>query len=348
MIRLSKLFHRRRPEVRESYTDQVVSRLLSAAAGVGDGSALAAIETAARWWGAGLASATVRPANMALSPITPCVLDSIGRALCRTGQSLHVIDVRSGRVTLTPCGSWSVRGDSDPSTWMYRATLSGPSTSRTITVPADSVLHVKYSPSPSSPWRGRSPMMMAVDTARAASRLEFATSEEMAFTQKQILSPRRNQGDYGMADLEPTQLTKIVEAFAAHTGSGAFVVPGDLEPRRLGPEPPDSFPLLRDRLEASLLSIHGVPPALVSARGTGTALRESFRQILHSLLKPLGALVVEELQAKLDPLAALDFSDLRAGDIMSTSRALGSLVAAGLTPQAAAAIVGLDDVEVSA
>ena len=30
-------------------------------------------------------------------------------------------------------------------------------------------------------------------------------------------------------------------------------------------------------------------------------MREGFRQVLHSLLKPLGALVVEELQAKLDP-----------------------------------------------
>ena len=75
---------------------------------------------------------------------------------------------------------------------------------------------------------------------------------------------------------------------------------------------------------------------------------ESYRQILHSLLKPLGALVVEELQAKLDPAAEMSFSDLRAGDIVGTSRALGSLVKAGLTPQAAAAIVGLDDDEVSA
>ena len=53
MIGLSKLFHRHRPEVRESYTDLAVSRLVAAAAGVGDGSALAAIETAARLWEAG-------------------------------------------------------------------------------------------------------------------------------------------------------------------------------------------------------------------------------------------------------------------------------------------------------
>ena len=68
--------------------------------------------------------------------------------------------------------------------------------------------------------------MMAADTARAAGLLEHATSEEMTFTQKQLLSPRRNQGDYGMADsMSPDQITKIVEAFAAHTGSGPLSFP---------------------------------------------------------------------------------------------------------------------------
>ena len=36
----------------------------------------------------------------------------------------------------------------------------------------------------------------------------------------------------------------------------------------------------------------------------------------------------------------MSFSDLRAGDIVGTSRALGSLVKAGISPEAAAAIVG--------
>ena len=87
----------------------------------------------------------------------------------------------------------------------------------------------------------------------------------------------------------------------------------------------------------------GIPPALVAERGTGTAMREAFRQVLHSLLKPLGALVVEELQAKLHPDAALSFDSLRAGDITGSARAFGSLVTAGLTPQSAADIVGFDN-----
>ena len=69
-------------------------------------------------------------------PITAPTMDTIGRALCRAGESLHVIDVRGGRVTLTPAASWNVLGSDDPESWLYRVTLNGPTTSRTLTVPA--------------------------------------------------------------------------------------------------------------------------------------------------------------------------------------------------------------------
>ena len=338
----------RKPEVRSAnYTDQIISQIMSHASGASDGSALAAIETAARLWGAGLSSATVSPSNLALRAVTPSVLDSIGRALCRSGESLHVIDVHGGRVTLTPTANWTVQGDSDPASWLYLCTLNGPSTSRAITLPADSVVHVRYAAPASRPWAGRSPMQMAADTARAAGQLEHATSEEFSFVQQQILSPRRNPNEYGTDSLTPDLITKIVESFSAHTGSGAMIVPGDLEPRRLGPSPPDSFALLRDRFERSILSLHGIPPSLIAEQATGTGMREAFRQVLHSLLKPLGALLGEELQAKLHPDAALSFDSLRAGDVTGTARAFGSLVTAGVKPSSAAAAVGLDDIEVS-
>ena len=341
-----------KPEVRSSsYTDQVIARIMASAGAESDGSALAALETASRIWGAGLSSATVKPENnLALRSVSPAVLDAVGRSLCRDGESLHAISVVNGQVSLTPCGSWTVLGSEDPSTWTYRINLAGPSTSRTISLPADSVLHIKYSPHPSRPWTGRSPLQMGSDTGLAAARLEKATSEELNFTQSQMLTPRRASGDYGMADsLNPEAIQKIVDAFASHVHTGAFVLPSDVVPQRLGPEPPDSFPLIRDRLENSILSMCGVPPSLFSSTGNGGAMREGFRQILHSLLKPLGGLVAAELREKLSVDASLDFTALRAGDITGTSRALGSLVKAGITPQAAAAIVGLaeEDIEVA-
>ena len=314
------------------------------ASAASDGSALAALETASRLWGAGLASASVKPDNVALRSVSPVVLDSIGRSLCRAGESLHVISVRDGRVMLTPCAQWTVQGDPEPASWIYLCNLNGPSTATAITLPGESVLHVRYAPHPSQPWKGRSPVQLAIDTARAAGLLEAATAGELNFTQKQVLSPRRNQGDFAPVDtLTPDTIQKIVSAFSEHVASDAFVIPADVTAQRLGPEPPDSFALLRDRFENSILAMCGIPPALVAERGTGTAMREAFRQVLHSLLKPLGALVVEELQAKLHPDAALSFDSLRAGDITGTSRAFGSLVTAGVTPKSAAGIVGFDD-----
>ena len=338
-----------RPEVRSAnYTAQVVSRLVAAASGAGgDGSALGAIEVASRWWGAGLASATVTPSTLALASITPSVLDTIGRSLCRFGEALFVIDVRNGQVSLTPCGSWTVHGNDDPASWTYRVTLSGPDATRTVTIQAASVLHFMYSPDPTRPWIGRSPMSMALATARVAGLLETATAGELNFVQQQVLAPRRNQSDYALTDtLSPDAIEKLVQAFSKHVNTGAFILPADVTAQRLGPEPPDSFPLLRDRFEHSILSLHGIPPALVAPGGTGTAAREAYRQVLHGLVRPLGALLAEELQAKLDPDAALSFDALRAGDIAGSARAFGSLVTAGLTPQSAAAVVGLDGVEV--
>ena len=75
-------------------------------------------------------------------------------------------------------------------------------------------------------------MMVASATGRAASLLEHATSAEFSFVQRQLLSPRRNQNDFGMVDLTVDLTDKIVSAFADHTGSGALVIPGDLEPRK--------------------------------------------------------------------------------------------------------------------
>ena len=332
----------RRPEVRSSsYTDQVVARLIASASGASGGSLLAVVETAARLWAAGLASATVSPVNRALSAVSPSVLANIGRSLCRRGESVHLIDVSGGRVRLISCASWTVSGSDDPASWRYRTTLSGPSSTRTIAVEAASVLHIRYAPDP--PWKGRCPLELAADTLRAAGLLESAVSEEFSFVQQQILSPRRNQNDYGAVDsLTPDLIGKIVESFSANTGSGALVIPGDLEPRRLGPAPPESFIGIRDGLEHSLLGAFGIPPSLVSATVTGTALREALRHLLNTLLKPLAALVVEELKLKLDPAAELDFSALRAGDMQGAARAAGSLVKAGYSPQSAAAAVGLE------
>ena len=166
-----------KPEVRSSsYTEQIVSQIMASASGAGNGAALAAVETAARLWGSGLASASVTPDTLPLRAVTPSLLDTVGRALCRSGESLHVISVSNGRVTLTPAASWTVRGTDEKAGWSYRCTLNGPDSTRTITLSGESVLHFRYASHPATPWAGRSPLRLAIDTARAAVLLEHATA----------------------------------------------------------------------------------------------------------------------------------------------------------------------------
>ena len=110
---------------------------------------------------------------------------------------------------------------------------------------------------------------------------------------------------------------------------------------RLGPSPPESFAYLRDRFQDSILAACGIPPSLIAPRATGTGQREGFRQILHGLLRPLGALVLGELKAKLHPDAELDFTVLRAGDLSGSARAVGSLTKAGMTLEAAREVAGV-------
>ena len=131
MIGLARLF-RRRPEVRESYADQVVSRIIASAGESSDGRALAAIETAARLVGCQvLASAAVKPFHPCTRGLSlPSVLDAIGRALCRVrGKRCILLTFANGRVMLTPCAqSWTVHGsDPKPASWEYLCVvLNGP------------------------------------------------------------------------------------------------------------------------------------------------------------------------------------------------------------------------------
>ena len=71
-------------------------------------------------------------------------------------------------------------------------------------------------------------------------------------------------------------------------------------------------------------------------------MRESWRQLLHATIAPLGRLVETELRDKLDaPALTLEWSELRASDIAGRARAFGSMVTAGMDVEKAAALSGL-------
>ena len=134
----------------------------------------------------------------------------------------------------------------------------------------------------------------------------------------------------------------LVETTAAGYGEGRAAAPSqDWQPRRIGANPPDALPTLREQVEATILSVCGVPPDL--ARPGGRT-REAYRQFLHSSVEPLGALVAAELSAKLGAPVSLSFRKLEAGDITGKARAWRSLTGreGGMTDMDARSIIGLD------
>ena len=81
--------------------------------------------------------------------------------LVRRGEALFVIDVRDGGLRMLEASSWDVSGGHDPSSWVYRVDLPGPSVTASRRYPAASVIHVRFAVHPSSPWRGVSPLEWA-------------------------------------------------------------------------------------------------------------------------------------------------------------------------------------------
>ena len=330
-----------RPEVRESFTEQVINNMMNMASGSSDAS-LAAIEISSRWWGSSLSTASISPVNAALAPVNASFLDFVGRELVRRGESCHSIDVVDGVVELHPASSWQVEGSYRRRDWIYTCNMSGPSSTVTRKLEASQVIHIRYGVSRDRPWKGNSPASMAAATLQAGSRLERSLGEELALRTQQMLVPRRNPNDFGgMGDLAPENLDKVVKALSRSVNQGVFALPTDLEPKKLGPTPHPTYPELRDRLMYDILSMHGVNPTLVSTNSTGQGLRESFRQFLFSTIRPVARLIEMELREKLEPTASLSFEALRGADIQGSARAVGSLTKAGMTLEDAREVAGL-------
>ena len=121
-----------------------------------------------------------------------------------------------------------------------------------------------------------------------------------------------------------TYKTFTSETVAAGYGEGRAAAPAeDWKLRRIGANPPDALPTLREQVEATILSACGIPPDLARAGGRT---RESYRQWLHGSIEPLAGLVAAELRAKLGAPVSLSFGRLEAGDITGKARAWRSLV----------------------
>ena len=156
-----------KPEERstaQGYTASLTAALeAGASVGVADTAPLAtaALEIAAGLYARCMAAATVTGAPDAARALTPPVLALIARNLIRRGEDHHRIYVRGGRLVLAPVGFAYAHGAGpDPLSWIYSATMYGPTDSRHETVPAASMLHCRNSVDSSRPLARRAALVV--------------------------------------------------------------------------------------------------------------------------------------------------------------------------------------------
>ena len=340
----------RRREVRASsgYTDALTLALLRNAEGAdvprAQAEAVAAVEAAVGMVGRAFASASVTgdPGGA----LTPSMLSCIGRQLVRRGESLHLVEVRGGLMTLAPCASWDVYGSHDPATWSYQVQLSGPSQQSVVTRPGAAVVHCRWSSPPSRPWIGEGPLELAGLSSELLSSLETRLGQEAAAPVAQVI-PAPSSG----TETETLRKTirdargglALVPTMAAGgwTGDRTAAPVRDWQLSRLGANPPESLRALRTDVGRSVAAACGIPPGLIEAGNDSAGQREAYRRWLWSTIVPLGRLVAEELSAKLSADISFSFDRLGAGDLQGRTRSYKQLIESGMGKDRAAELAGL-------
>ena len=335
-----------------SYADRLTQLLLEQAQGTtrAEPRATAAAVTAATLWARCLTAATVEPAGgRGAAALTPAVRYDIGYALVQGGEYVAALDVdlQAGGLRLIRAASVDVLGTSpNPADWRYRLELPAPSGPSVRVLPAAAVFHVRINAAAASPWRGRSPLQAARLSARTLAEVEAALGDEAAGPRGHLLPvPADGIGsktDALRADIRKLRgRTAVVETAMTGWGDGQNRAPQrDLQPNRLGANPPPALVQSRDDAHRDVLAACGIPPAM-TGQSDGTALREGLRQLLHVTIRPVADLIVAEAVDKLEAPATMNFERLHAADVQGRARAYKSLRDAGMEPAAAAAATGL-------
>ena len=280
-------------------------------------------------------------------------LAQVGRDLVRSGDSMHVIRVSEmGKAVLLPCSSWHFEGEVDPDTWMVRATVFGPSSSQTWLLPYASVIFVKWGSDPGTPYIGTSPSSYAATTNRMLTATQKTLADESGGPLANLLVSPQDGGD-GDDDTDPLADLKrdirnaagaglMVETTNAGWGEGKASAPqGDWTPKRYGPMPPAPLIELSAQAHGMMLAASGLPPDLASV-STAQGQREAFRRYLTMTVLPLSAMLVRELQDKLEVDVTLDFDGLYAHDLIGRAAALKSMIVAGVPLKKALEESGLE------
>ena len=200
---------------------------------------------------------------------------------------------------------------------------------------------MRYATDPQTPWRGHSPLGVATDAGRLSAEVLAALADEASGPRGSFLAvPSAEAADKIPGDIKAARGTMLVLETLVAGWEGATAMPADWLAKRFGANPPQYMVELLRQARAEVYAACGINSAMFDASGVA-ALREAYRLFLFTVVAPLGKLVAGELAAKIDPSISLDWTELRAADVMGRARSLGSMVKAGVALEQALALSGL-------
>ena len=332
-----------------SYSDTIIAMIQAQAGGSSAAvGATAALESASGFVSRAFASADV--SSTMAGVLDPSTLGQIGRSMIRRGEYLGIIrmGLEDDTPRLAPVASYDIVGNENPASWIYSVSVPGPSQQSTIErLPAAGVVHIRYSSDPTAPHRGVGPLQSAHLAARLSAEVSTALADELSGPRGSLLPlPNVSGDDAAILALKGDVRTlkgglAFVEGMADSYGTGPVGSAGSgWDTKRLGATIPNGSIEAARLAFAEVIAACGLSVALWDA-AQGTAKREAYRQALHSVIAPLGRLASAELTAKLGSDVVLDWRELRAGDITGRSRALQSMVGAGMDLAKAMSLSGL-------
>ena len=287
---------------------------------------------------------------------------SIARAIMTYGESVNAIAVRlqgdSYTIRLLPCSSWTVWGDDpDPMEWLYEVQIPAPnSITRHRYIPAKGICHFRVAPSHIQPWKGRSPLSRASLTAEVTRLIEEDLRLELKVPIGRILVLPE-----GSDRIEPKEGKPISDAIQEKIknleggiitvptvrggfGLGPTAAPGqDYQLQTVGPTFPESILRARESLAVSIMSAYGIPPEIMMRSNEGNSQREGWRRFLYAGVKPLGAVIRDEIALKTEAECDINYTDLAAADLQGRARAFKQLVEAGMEVKQASIVTAIDE-----
>ena len=274
------------------------------------------------------------------------LLASLIRRMLTTGESLAVMELKDGNLSLNQSVGWNITGNtSDPNQWQYQCQIATPSGGKTITTTGAGVIHFRYCTEPENPYQGFSPLFLMQKSAGTMYELDSRFDEEAQTSVGQILSMTTEADKVDSQDewLHHYQ-------YLSQMRGGIFVERQNRERgsmqsfagrTRVGPEFALNQIYLRDRLHADISAAFAIPVELLIADGEGTGSREAFRRFVLTCIQPMASNLAEELSMKLDMPVSFSFEALRSADLQGIARGIKALTDAGLSIEEAKAMAGL-------